>query len=151
MIRFINKTGIEKIDFAIADADRLLAPESKMMIDVFNKRDWKYDSGNSSVICYRLSMENQIPMLIGTYAPRYRNSKAIGSYSRGVLEYNKYMLPFLDHVELVGNLVHEWAHHCGFHHRDPGIWGKIRQNYKTENKVKYSVPYWLSENVERWL
>jgi hypothetical protein len=39
-------------------------------------------------------------------------------------------------------ICHEYGHLCGFGHGN---------NYKTNYKCEWSLPYYLSENVSRWL
>jgi hypothetical protein len=139
-MRFKNLTYKGAVDAAIADATRLLKFDSKMLNDIFNKRDFKYDSGPSHLIANSLELIRE-PIDIYTYRPWYP-SRAIGYFDGEAIHLNLRKLPALTHVDLVGNLLHEYAHYCGFHHGN---------NYKTEEKCLYSVPYFISENVGQWL
>jgi hypothetical protein len=139
-MRFKNLTYKGVVDAAAADATRLLKLDSKLMAALLSKSDFKYDSGPTDKIVFKL-LENREPIDIYTYRPWYP-SRAIGYFDGEAIHLNIRKLPALTHADLVGNLLHEYAHYCGFHHGN---------NYKTEDKVKYSVPYYLSENVAAWL
>jgi hypothetical protein len=140
-VRYINRTTHEQIDAAIVSFNRLMAWNSPMIEDLKQKYDFEYDSGSGPSVAYHL-LKPQQPIVITTYRPKIPWSKAIASYQSGLLKYNERKLLALHMSELVGNLLHEWAHHSGFHHGN---------NFKTKHKCEKSVPYYLSENVNKWL
>ena len=150
MRRFKNMTFHEEIGLAIMSAERLLNNTSPMFNELTNKSDFKYDSGSGIKVVMNMSIERkEIPVF--TYYPKYPFSSAIGYFDGKAIHLNARKLPYMHMKDIVANLIHEYAHYCGYHHRDSGLWGKRRENYKTENKCLYSVPYFLSENVARWL
>jgi hypothetical protein len=138
-MKFINKTKMITVEQAIKDAEALLRANSKMMFDIFQKTDWKYDSGAPADIVLKL-LQKRDPIDVYYYKPLYPWSSALG-YFDGEAIYINYK-KILNHTALVGLLLHEYAHYCGFKHDN---------NYKSKDKVLYSVPYWLSENVKYYL
>jgi ribosome modulation factor len=140
-MRFVNMTNHKVIDEAIVKATNLLFPGSSMLEEISLKNDWKYDSGNGWSIATNLSKVDE-PIKVFTYRPKLPWSRAIGAYSNGELHLNVLKLPSLSPQTIIGNLLHEWAHHRGYRHGN---------NYKTKDKCLYSVPYYLSENVKKWI
>lgn len=140
-MKFYNATGQMCVNAAVAKANQLLQHGSPMIQELGNRNDWKYDSGTGLEVAELLLAERPI-VNVFFYKPKWPWSKAIGYYERGELFINKRRFAEFSEAELVGLLLHEYSHHCGFHHGN---------NYKTAHKVKYSVPYYLSENVRKWL
>jgi hypothetical protein len=60
----------------------------------------------------------------------------------GSIHFNIYKLKSGAVADLVATICHEYGHLCGFGHGN---------NYKTNYKCEWSLPYYLSENVSRWL
>jgi len=76
------------------------------------------------------------------YKPFNVFSKAMG-YSDGKAIYlNSRKFKDFSFNDLVGLLLHERLHMVGFSHGN---------NYKTAEKCLYSVNYFVSENIERWI
>jgi hypothetical protein len=141
MKRFDNTTAQQKISDAILIAESLLTYNSKMLIEISKKDDFKYSSGKGVEVALALYAERSL-VKVFTYKPKWVFSKAIG-YSDGKAIYvNIRKLPERSVVDVAANLLHEYAHHCGFGHDN---------NFKTQEKVLFSVPYYLSENIENWL
>lgn len=138
-MKFVNKTNKTAISDAIADAHILLNANSSLIQDIFNKNDWLYDSGKGSEIVLKL-LKKRDPVDVYFYKPIYPWSSAIGHFDGEAIHIN--FKKILNHNALVGLLLHEYAHYCGFSHGS---------NYKSKQKTLYSVPYWLSENVGNYL
>lgn len=145
MKRFRNCIIDKNIHFAIERAEDLLSAGSNMIEEVSSKTDFKYNSGSGSQVALNLISQRDL-VNIFTYRP-WRKSKAIGYYQNGSIFISLYALEKFEIVSLVGLLLHEYAHHCGYNHYS--AFGT--SNFKTEHKCKHSVPYFLSENVEKWL
>jgi hypothetical protein len=140
-MKFKDCTTNLKVIEAISIADKLLSPYSKMLNEIYSKDDFKYESGQGATIANKL-VYTEGPVKVFFYKPWNPWTKAIG-YSDGIaIHINKRIIDSLEHADLVGLLLHEWSHHCGFHHGN---------NYKTKDKVLYSVPYYISENVGKWI
>ncbi len=139
--RFLNMTTQPKIDEAIGIAESLLVYNSKMLVEISKKNDFKYESGSGLEVS--LSLYASRPLVqVFTYKPKWIFSKAIG-YSDGVAVYvNIRKLPSMSVGDVASNLLHEYAHHAGFGHGN---------NYKTKEKTLYSVPYFISENIQKWI
>jgi hypothetical protein len=146
MDRFRNCIIDIGLNDKIKKADYLLQAGSVMIKEISDKDDFKYDSGLGVEVALRLIAARE-KVNIYTYRPWRKSSKVIGYYNKGNVYFNLYKLPDLSLNDFVGTLLHEYAHHCGFHHNS--AFGT--SNYKTKDKVLYSVPYFLSENVEKWL
>lgn len=142
MSRFKNNTIHAKIDEAIRDAEALLDPRSPMVFEIYTKFDFEFNSGHPVQIISKLLASKEPVVNIFTYRPFNPWTSAIGYFDGKDIHINVRKLPYLSHVDLVANLCHEYAHACGFTHGN---------NYKTEYKCKHSVPYFISENVGRWL
>ena len=141
MTRFSNMTTQQKISDAIKIAEKLLEYNSKMLIEISKKDDFEFNSGKGVEVALALHAERSL-VKVFTYKPKLPWSKAIG-YSDGKAIYvNIRKLPDMSVVDVASNLIHEYAHYCGFSHGN---------NYKTQDKVLYSVPYYLSENIKNWL
>lgn len=127
------------IDAAIMEVDYLLKFDSPMMDAIYKKTDWKYDSGSSADIILGL-LKRRDPIDVYYYKPLYPWSSALGYFDGEAIHINYKKM--LNHKEVVGLLLHEYAHYCGFKHGT---------NYKSKDKCLYSVPYWLSENVKNYI
>jgi urease accessory protein UreE len=139
--RFYNMTTQQKISDAIVIAEKLLEYNSAMLIEISKKDDFKYNSGKGVEVALALHAERSL-VKVFTYKPKWVFSKAIG-YSDGKAIYvNLRKLPEMSVIDVASNLLHEMAHHAGFNHSN---------NYKTQDKVLYSVPYYLSENISKWM
>lgn len=137
-MKFINKTGNELIETAIKFAEECLVPNSKIMKLVSIKNDWKYGTKLSGYdLVYALCIEYHEPIEVKFYKSFNPWSAAIAYYDGSAIYFNTRKLSKIP-VDITKTLCHEWAHHCGFSHGN---------NYKTEDKCKYSVPYFLSENI----
>lgn len=136
-VNVISKEVIE----AAKVAERLLSPGSLMLEEIRLKNDFKYNSGTGEEVYQKIvNCDAIVPVF--TYRPKWRFTKAIGYFGRDAVHINIYKLDELEHNELVGLLVHEWLHKAGFGHGN---------NYKTKEKVLFSVNYFASENVSRWV
>lgn len=145
MKRFRNCIINKDIPFAIDVAENLLKENSEMIKEVSNKLDFLYNSGSGFQVSNNLLSDRE-PVNIFSYRP-WKKSKAIGYYQNGSIYVSVYFLENLNFPALIGFLLHEYAHHCGYNHYSS--FGT--SNYKTNHKVNHSVPYFLSENVGKWL
>lgn len=143
---FENKTNNSDITAAINLAERLLFTDSKMMSELYNKNDFKYGSGDGHEVAEKLQLLPPWPIPVYAYRPKNPFSKAIAYRDSFGIHFNIYKISKLTTVEMTGTLLHENAHERGFNHGTGWF-----ANYKTDEKVKYSVPYFLSENVSKWL
>lgn len=133
-----------KLETAIDEVKYLLSPNTPMMIDIYEKQDWKYNSGSGLSIRDSLLKERNV---VNVYVAPNKNTKAIAYFQNGNVYIYQSYLDSCSIAELVGTLLHEYAHYCGFNHNS--LFGT--SNYKTKSKCLYSVPYYLSENVSRWI
>lgn len=145
--RFENKTVHKKIALAVTLATTLLTPFSPMVKDIAAKTDFQYDSGPGDFVSTTLLAERK-PIQVFTYRKAF--TKAVGYFDGQAIYINLAKVDSMTELDLAGLLLHEYSHYCGFHHTDPGFWGRRRANYKTINKCLYSVPYWISENIGMW-
>jgi len=131
----------KEVKAAAIVAEGLFHPNSLMMEELGVKDDFKYNSGTGFEVFSKI-MRFDKTIQIFSYKPWYVYSKAIGySDSRGI-HINLRKLGILSHADIVGWIVHEAMHQVGFSHGN---------NYKTEDKVSFSVPYYVSSNIEKWL
>jgi hypothetical protein len=138
MKRFRNCIIDRKIRVAIDETERLLLPDSPLMA-LASVTKFKYGAENVDVV-RELTKEREL-INIYTYRPWNPFSKAIGYFDGKAIHINIKMLESFDYKKVVGLLIHEYSHYCGFTHGN---------NFVTEGKKKFSVPYWLSENVIRF-
>lgn len=144
MERFRNCIISSEVGSAIRVAEKLLSPESKMIQELeSNKASFKYNTPENFI---ELLLKKKEIINVYTYRPYNIWSKVIGHYSDGKIYLNLRKLPSMGHIDLVGFLLHEYAHYSGLHHGT----GPTR-NYITKDKLLYSVPYYLSENVAKWI
>jgi hypothetical protein len=139
-MRFKNCTINQRLNHAISYVETLLHEDSRMMFDLRQKNDWKYNSGSSEEIVKELIIKRPI-INVYTYRPFNPFTRAIGYYKNNAIHINIKFLDNFDYQLVCGLLLHEYAHYCGYSHGN---------NFKTQDKVLYSVPYYLSENVTRW-
>jgi hypothetical protein len=144
MKRFNNCAVSGKLELAITSATLLLEEPSKLYNDVFYKNDWKYNSG-SGIDVYKSLYKEKTP--INVYVVPSKNTKAVAYFQNGNIYIYQSYLDTASITNLVGTLLHEYAHYCGFNHNSS--FGT--SNFKTKAKSLYSVPYYLSENVSRWV
>ena len=140
-MRFEDRTLNVNVKACILKANDLFQPDSKMMKEILNKDDFKYNSGlgievHSKIVnCKKITpVYFYKPFNPWTSAMGYSDGKSIHLNSR---KFNGFTF-----TDLVGLLCHERLHIAGFGHGN---------NYKTKDKCLYSVNYFVSENVSRWL
>ena len=139
-MRFRNCIISHEINHAIKQVEKLLTVDSSMIKELQSKNDWKFNSGSAGEVIVKL-LEEREPIKIYTYRPWNPFTKAIGYYDGTAIHININKLDSFDFKELVGLLAHEYCHAAGFKHGN---------NFKTKEKCLYSVPYFLSENIDRW-
>lgn len=144
-MRFDNRTISPEITEAIKIAENLLLPDSKMMLELKFKNDWRYNSGSGEDVFKNLQLR-QAPLKVFTYRPVNPWSKAFGYFDGFDMHINLRKLPFMTVKDIVGNLLHEYSHYSGFNHGT----GRLA-NYYTRDKGLYSVPYYISDNIEKWV
>jgi len=138
MKRFRNCIIDRNIIVAIEEAERLLLPDSPLMALV-SVTKFKYGANLVNVV-EELTKQREL-VNIYTYRPWNPFTKAIGYFDGKAIHININQLQNFDFKKIVGLLCHEYAHYCGFTHGN---------NWPNEDKKKYSVPYFLSENVTRF-
>ncbi len=142
--RFINQTTNQNLKAACSVADALLIPGSKLIQAISQKHDWKYGTNmTGSQVAVRLMSKPLEPIKVMTWRPWNRWTRAI-AYTDGdfMIHFNVYKLGKLTALDMTATLLHELAHLQGYSHRN---------NYKTKDKCLFSVPYYLSENVARFM
>jgi hypothetical protein len=140
-IRFVNFTLNSLVNEAIVSATSLLKKGSRLLLELEDKNDFLYDSGSGWAIVGKIANCQKVAevRLYKTWNPW---SKVMG-YTNGVNIYiNSRKLSSMSQADLVGLLCHEYLHIVGFRHGN---------NYKTKEKCEKSVPYFVSENISRWL
>lgn len=138
---FENRTNNPEITKAILKAEKLFRPDSTMMFDICKKNDFKYNSGTGEEVFQRIvNYKETVPVF--TYRSRNPFTRALGYSDRYGIHINTRKLQGMSIQTLVGLLCHEYLHQVGFSHGN---------NFKTQDKVLYSVPYFVSENIGRWL
>jgi hypothetical protein len=137
MKRFKNNVISKKVSDAIIDAEKLFLPDSLMMNEIINKNDFKFNSGRGNeIFCRIMNYKGIAPVF--TYRPKWPWTKALGYSGNGAIHLNVYKLDSLTHADLVGLLCHEYLHEVGFSHGN---------NFKTKEKILYSVNYYVSEGI----
>jgi len=139
-MRFQNNVIHRNIAHAIVHAERLLEADSPMIKELQHKYDWAYNSGSSAEVICKLLEERDL-VCVFTYRPWNPFTKSMGYFDGKAIHININKLDSFDFSELVGLLLHEYAHYCGFMHGN---------NFKTDHKCKFSVPYYLSHNITKW-
>jgi len=133
-----------KLEIDIENAEKLLVEPSRLYNNVFYKNDWKYNSG-SGIDVYKSLYKEKTP--INVYVAPSKNTKAVAYFQNGNIYIYQSYLDAATNDNLIGTLLHEYAHYSGFNHNSS--FGT--SNFKTKAKCLYSVPYYLSENVSRWV
>lgn len=145
-MRFNNKTNNSDIATAITLAEKLLSEDSKMMQEIRHKNDFKFNSGSGEEVFNTLKTPPPWPIPIYTYRPKNPFTKAIAYRDSFGIHFNVYKIKKLETVSMTGTLLHELSHDEGFNHGTGWF-----ANYKTKEKCLYSVPYFISENISKWL
>lgn len=145
-MRFRNNVLDKNIPEALKIVEGLLSAGSNMLEEIIQKNDFKYNSGGGAQVALKLLRQKE-PINIYIYRPWNKFTSAVGYYGKGAIHINIYFLDKFDTTSLAGFLLHEYAHYCGFHHNS----SLGTSNFKTQDKVLHSVPYFLSENVGKWI
>jgi hypothetical protein len=136
-----NRTISPRIAGAIHAATNLFNHQSNMMQELREKDDFKFGSGSGYEITEKIKSFNKtIPVF--TYRPWNPFTSALGYSKNGKIYINVRKLDSLEFSDLVGLLVHEMLHSIGFSHGS---------NYPSEEKNMFSVPYYCSSNIQRWI
>jgi hypothetical protein len=139
--RFDNRTLDKSLNLAIAKANELLSVDGKMLGNLLDKNDWKYDSGTGQEVFIKiLGCTKLAPIFF--YKPKNPFTRAMGYSDGKAIHLNSKKFKGFSFNDLVGLLCHEYLHMAGFSHGN---------NYKTEEKCLYSVPYFVSENISKWM
>lgn len=142
MKRFEDFTGYQIMCDAIGKAEMLLNSASNMMGEIRSKNDFNYNSGSGENVWFKLQ-SGPLSVKIKLYTPFSPFTRAIAmTNGDGCIYFNSRKIKQRSVEDVVGTILHECAHLCGFTHGN---------NYKTKEKCLYSVPYWLSENAGRFL
>lgn len=136
---------------AIDEVNRLLEPSSKMILYAADKQDWKYDIRSGVELAFALVQMPKRPIPIEMYYPKYKGSAQTAAWDGTRIGLSAYYLQRATEKDLIASIVHEWCHAVGLHHQDKGWYGRIRANYWSLNKSKYSAPYHLSDNIGLWI
>jgi hypothetical protein len=140
-MRFNNLITSPKVEEACKIADGLLHTGSGLINEISSKNDFKYDSGMGVFIALNLIKVRE-PIKINSYKPFYPFTKALGYFDGKEIYINIRKMEVLNINDLVGLLLHEYAHYCGYKHGN---------NFKSKDKCITSVPYFLSENIAKWI
>jgi hypothetical protein len=134
----------KEIDAAIVLAETLLTSGSSLMNAIKAKQDFKYNSNSGEFVHWELVKPGE-PLKVFTYSPKWRWSSAIGYFDGRATHLNLRKLPVMSVQDIASNLCHEYCHGRGFNHGTGAT-----ANYKTEEKVKFSVPYFVSAFVSSY-
>lgn len=146
MNRFDNRTlNTDFINQAITKANELLHHDSAMMKELLIKNDFRFNSGTGYQVCEKIGNCTKVAPIF-FYKPKWRWSKAIGYSSNGEIYLNSYKFKSLTLADLVANFCHEYCHIAGFNHGTG-----TTANYPSEEKNKFSVPYFVSSNISKWI
>lgn len=140
-MRFKNCTLNENVSHAIKQVEKLLSEDSTMIKELLGKNDWKFNSGSSEDVVKALLKRKDV-VDIYTYRSINPFSKAVGYYDGEAIHINLNRIKTFNFEDFCGLLLHEYSHHCGFSHGS---------NFKSKEKTLFSVPYFLSENITRWV
>ena len=142
--RFINRTTNQNLNVAFLMADALLSgPTSKLHLMLTEKHEWKYGTNMDGYGVSETILRGPVDVNVFTYRPWNRWTRAIAmTNGDGAIHFNIYKIQKMNTLDMVGSLLHEYSHLAGFSHSG---------NYKNKDKCLYSVPYWLSENVARFM
>jgi hypothetical protein len=147
-MKIINCSLIPDLTLAAEKACALLKPDSKMIAELGMKDDWEYNSGVGVYVGVKMAQKPDEPLRLLSYRPKNPLSNTIGYRRAGtdMAFINLYRLKTLSFKDLVAWTLHEYSHYRGFLHGTGWF-----ANYKTKHKCQYSVPYYISENIGRWL
>lgn len=139
MPRFENLTGSKFVEECIVEAEKILSSTSILISALKEKNDFKFNSGTGQQVVAQLLRVH--PMVkVYYYRPWNPWSGAIGYYDGTGIYINSRIV--LTREGQIANLLHEYAHHAGFEHGN---------NYWSQEKSEFSVPYYISDNIERWI
>jgi len=141
MKRFQNNVLSKDVAAAILIAENLFKPESLMMQEMKEKNDFKYNSG-TGIEVYNKILNCKTIAPVFTYRPKLPWSKAMGYSDGTAIHLNLRKLDTFNLSELIGLTVHEYLHLVGFSHGS---------NFPSAEKNQYSVNYFCSQNIKRWL
>jgi hypothetical protein len=141
MKRFYVNVISDKVKDAAMVAERLLQYESGMMKEIRTKNDWKYNSGSGEEI-YQKVIKSTLITPVFFYKTVNPWSSVLGYFDGKAIHINFRKINQLSHADLVGLLVHEKLHALGYSHGN---------NFKNSDKVDFSVPYYASENIKKWI
>lgn len=140
-MKFENRTTDMTISALARKASALLEVDSPLMDDIRQKNDFKYNSKSGLDVCLKFySCKKVAPIFF--YRPLNPFTKALGYSDGKAIHLNIKKFSSLNEAQIIGLLCHEYAHIAGFSHGN---------NYKTEEKCLFSVPYWISENINKYL
>lgn len=145
MRMFVNYTVYKELDEAIKIATSLLEANSRMMLGLLDKNDFKFNSGKGVEVYRRLVKCDKVAAVY-TYRPKNPFTKAVAYREGDNIFFNVYKVKKLNVLDFASTLLHERAHMAGFNH-GTGYF----QNWVTDEKLLYSVPFYLSENIGKWL
>jgi hypothetical protein len=144
-IRFENMTTNLELNALINKATGLLFYPSPMMSEIEMKEDFKFNSGNGELVRHKLiNCEAIAPIFF--YKPKWAWSKAMGYSDGKAIHLNSRKFGSFTEADIIGLLLHEYSHLAGFNHGTG-----MRANYWNEDKSNHSVPYFISDNISRWL
>jgi hypothetical protein len=140
-LRFQNMTAHHDIRLAVSIASNLITDESRMLAEIRTKNDFAYNSGSGLKIADNLLWKRS-PVPVFLFKAVNPFSKSIGYFDGKSIHINTRSLDNLSIVQLSGLMLHEYGHYCGYGHGN---------NFKTKSKTETSLPYFLSENIHRWI
>ncbi len=148
-MRFINKANNENISEACKIAHDLIEFRESKLHRAISEKVFKWARNNDEKAFIgghdasaRLR-NGPMNIAVKPYRPGWRFSRAIAmTKGGGVIFFNEYKLNKLSVIDIASTLCHEYSHECGFSHGG---------NLKTKYKCEWSLPYYLSENVSKWL
>ena len=141
MKRFKNNVISQDVAFAIMVAEKMLSEDSAMMRELSEKNDFRFNSGNGFEVCQKILACTVIAPVF-TYRPKVFWSKAMGYSDGKAIHLNLRKLDNFNLHELTGLLVHEYLHLVGFSHGS---------NFPSTEKNQFSVNFFCSQNIKRWL
>jgi uncharacterized protein YjaZ len=150
-MRFINNTSIYALSEAAQVAHQLIEDRDSKLHDSLVSKAFFYWSKNNDQKewCHGQDASARlrngpVNIKVFTYRPLNPFTRAIAmTDGGGSIHFNIYKLKSMSFVDdLVATICHEYGHLCGFGHGN---------NYKTNYKCEWSLPYYLSENASGWL
>ena len=140
-LRFENKTFNHDIRLAITIASTLLSEKSKMIEEIKTKNDFVFGSGDGLKVAANLLLDRPlVPVFLFKSINPF--TRSLGYFDGKAIFINRRSLDKLSIVQLTGLMLHEYSHYCGYGHGN---------NFKTKAKTETSVPYFLSENIQKWI